>query len=35
MALYVLPRGALRSELFAALRQVRKARRSRVRGTDR
>jgi IS30 family transposase len=34
-ALYVLPRGALRSELLAALRQARKARRSRARGTDR
>ena len=33
--LYVLPRGALRSELVAALRQARKARRPRVRGTDR
>ena len=35
MALYVLPRGALRSELLAALRQARKARRLRARGTDR
>ena len=34
-ALYVLPRGALRSELLAALRQARKARRPRSRGTDR
>ena len=34
-ALYVLPRGALRSELLAALRQARKARRPRARGTDR
>ena len=34
MALYVLPRGALRSELLAALRQARKARRLRARGTD-
>lgn len=33
--LYVLPRGALRSELVAALRQARKARRPRVRGADR
>lgn len=33
--LYVLPRGALRSELLAALRQARKARRSRARGADR
>jgi IS30 family transposase len=33
--LYVLPRGALRSELVAALRQARKARRPRTRGTDR
>ena len=32
-ALYVLPRGALRSELLAALRQARKARRPRARGT--
>lgn len=35
VALYVLPRGALRSELLAALRQARKARRPRSRGTDR
>jgi len=34
-ALYVLPRGALRSELLAALRQARKARRPRERATDR
>jgi IS30 family transposase len=33
--LYVLPRGLLRSELLAALRQARKARRPRSRGTDR
>ena len=33
--LYVVPRGALRSELLAALRQARKARRPRARGTDR
>ena len=33
--LYVLPRGALRSELLAALRQARKARRPRARGADR
>ncbi len=33
--LYVLPRGALRSELLSALRQARKARLSRARGTDR
>ena len=33
--LYVLPRGMLRSELLAALRQARKARRPRARGTDR
>ena len=33
--LYVLPRGTLRSELLATLRQARKARRSRARGTDR
>ena len=33
--LYVLPRGALRSELLAALRQARNARRPRSRGTDR
>lgn len=35
VALYVLPRGTLRSELLAALRQARKARRPRSRGTDR
>jgi IS30 family transposase len=35
VALYVLPRGALRSELLAALRQARKTRRPRARGTDR
>jgi IS30 family transposase len=34
-ALYVLPRGMLRSELLTALRQARKARRPRARGTDR
>lgn len=34
-ALYVLPRGSLRTELLAALRQARKARRPRSRGTDR
>ena len=34
-ARYVLPRGSLRSELLAALRQARKARRPRSRGTDR
>ena len=34
-ALYILPRGALRSDLLAALRQARKARRPRARGTDR
>ncbi len=34
-ALYVLPRGTLRSALLAALRQARKARRPRARGTDR
>lgn len=33
--LYVLPRGALQSELLAARRQARKARRPRARGTDR
>ena len=33
--LYVLPRGILRSELLAALRQARKARRPRARGGDR
>jgi len=32
---YVLPRGALRSELLAALRQAHKARRPRGRGADR
>ena len=35
VGLSVLPRGALRSELLAALRQARKARRPRARGTDR
>ena len=35
VALYVLPRGALRRALLAALRQARKARRPRSRGTDR
>ena len=35
VALYVLPRGTLRTELLAALRQARKARRPRTRGTDR
>jgi transposase, IS30 family len=35
VGLYVLPRGALRSGLLAALRQTRKARRPRARGTDR
>lgn len=34
-ALYVLPRGHLRTELWATLRQARKARRPRSRGTDR
>jgi IS30 family transposase len=34
-ALYVLPRGSLRSELLAALRQARKTRRPRARGRDR
>jgi len=34
-ALYVLPRGVLRMELLAALRQARKTRRPRTRGTDR
>jgi IS30 family transposase len=34
-ALYVLPRGALRTELLAALRQARKTRRPRARGQDR
>ena len=33
--LYVLPRGALRTELLAALRQARKTRRPRARGVDR
>jgi IS30 family transposase len=33
--LYVLPRGTLRTELLAVLRQARKARRPRARGTDR
>ena len=35
VGLYVVPRGSLRSELLAALRQARKARRPRARGTDR
>jgi len=35
VALYVLPRGALRQALLATLRQARKARRPRARGTDR
>jgi len=35
VGLYVLPRGTLRSELLAALRQARKARRPRAQGTDR
>ena len=35
VGLYVLPRGSLRSELLATLRQARKARRPRARGTDR
>ena len=35
VGLYVLPRGTLRSELLAALRQARKARRPRARGVDR
>ena len=35
VGLYVLPRGALRSELLTALRQARTARRPRARGTDR
>ena len=34
-ALYILSRGSLRSELLAALRQARKARRPRARRTDR
>ena len=33
--LYVLPRGALRTELLAALRQAHKVRRPRARGADR
>lgn len=35
VGLYVLPRGTLRSELLAALRQAHKTRRPRSRGTDR
>jgi len=35
VGLYVLPRGTLWSALLAALRQARKARRPRARGTDR
>jgi IS30 family transposase len=35
VGLYVLPRGALRQELLATLRQARQARRPRSRGTDR
>jgi len=35
VGLYVLPRGMLRSELLAALRQARKVRRPRARGIDR
>ena len=35
VGLYVLPRGALRRALLAALRQARKARRPRARGIDR
>jgi IS30 family transposase len=35
VGLYVLPRGTLRSALLTALRQARKARRPRARGTDR
>jgi IS30 family transposase len=35
VALYGLPRGSLRSELLAALRQAQKTRRPRSRGTDR
>ncbi|MDH5668759.1 MAG: IS30 family transposase, partial [Nitrospira sp.] len=35
VGLYVLPRGTLRSELLAALRQAHNARRPRARGTDR
>ena len=34
-ALYAMPRGALRSELVACLRQARKSRRPRARGEDR
>ena len=34
-ALYAMPRGALRSELIACLRQARKSRRPRARGEDR
>jgi len=34
-ALYAMPRGALRSELIACLRQARKSRRPRARGDDR
>ena len=34
-ALYAMPRGALRSELIACLRQARKTRRPRARGEDR
>ena len=34
-ALYVMPRGTLRREWLAALRQARRARRPRARGTDR
>jgi len=34
-ALYAMPRGALRTELIAVLRQGRKRRRSRAQGTDR
>ena len=34
-ALYALPRGALRTELITCLRQARKQRRPRARGTDR
>lgn len=35
VGLYVLPRGTLRSQLLAALRQARKTRRPRAHGTDR
>lgn len=35
VGLYVLPRGTLRSQLLSALRQARKTRRPRTRGTDR